>query len=57
MQSWLSGEMSTISLGKGNNNAYNYIYKSSYNLQGIITKLGIRSKLSLDVGVNFMGLG
>lgn len=35
MQSWLSGEVS-ISLGKGNNDAYNYIYGLSCNLQGII---------------------
>lgn len=33
IQSWLSGEVS-ISLGKGNNNVYNYIYGLSYNLQG-----------------------
>lgn len=45
MQSWLSGEVSVINLGKGNNNGYNYMYRPSYNLQGIITKLGIRSEL------------
>lgn len=49
MQSWLSGEVSIISLGKGNNNAYDYIYRPSYNLQGIITKLGMKLGYSSEL--------
>lgn len=49
MQSWLSGEVSIISLGKGNNNDYNYMYRPSYNLQGIITKLGIKLGYSSEL--------